>query len=250
MFSLAGKRALVTGAGAPGGIGIAIAMALKDSGAEVSITSTTERIFQRAQELKVEGFVADLTRESDCQKLIANFDALDILVNNAGMSSLSAPLGSDEATDLASLSGEAWQRGIQRNLDTAFYVTKSALPLLRRSKQGRIIMISSATGGVMAMQNQPAYAAAKAALLGLTRSIAVDEAKHGITCNAVLPGWIETDTQSAHERQQGIRTPIGRNGRPIEIAGLVTWLATESAGYMTGQSLIVDGGNSIAEERA
>ncbi len=102
----------------------------------------------------------------------------------------------------------------------------------------------------MAMAKQPVYAAAKAALVGLTKSIALDEAKYGITCNAVLPGWIGTDTQSAHEQLQGMKTPLGRNGKPAEIAGLVTWLASESAGYMTGQALVVDGGNSIAEERS
>jgi 3-oxoacyl-[acyl-carrier protein] reductase len=111
-------------------------------------------------------------------------------------------------------------------------------------------MVSSVTGGLMAMAHQPVYAAAKAAMLGLMRSLALDEAKYGITCNAILPGWIETDTQSAHEKLQGMKTPLSRNGKPEEIAGLVGWLASESSGYMTGQALIVDGGNSIREERA
>lgn len=111
-------------------------------------------------------------------------------------------------------------------------------------------MIGSVTGPVMAMRSQPAYAAAKAALVGLTRSIAVDEAKFNITCNAVLPGWIATDTQSSHERSQGLRTPLGRNGTTDEVASLVGWLATEGSGYLTGQAIVVDGGNSIAEERS
>jgi 3-oxoacyl-[acyl-carrier protein] reductase len=175
---------------------------------------------------------------------------IDILVNNAGMTSLNSPLGSDEASALTEVTNEAWQRGMQRNLDTAFNLTKAALPALRKSKSGRIIMIASVTGGLMAMAKQPVYAAAKAALVGLTKSIALDEAKYGITCNAVLPGWIATDTQSTHEQLQGMKTPLGRNGKPAEIAGLVTWLASESAGYMTGQALVVDGGNSIAEERS
>ena len=250
MFSLAGKRALVSGAGAPGGIGFAIAKSLKDLGAEVIITSTTERIYDRASDLGVTGFIADLTTESDCLELIARVGALDILVNNAGMTSQNDPLGADEASDLTSVTLEAWQRGMKRNLDTAFNLTKCALPSLRKSKSGRIVMVSSVTGGLMAMSNQPVYAAAKAAMLGLMRSLALDEAKYGITCNAVLPGWIETDTQSAHEKLQGMKTPLSRNGKPEEIAGLVGWLASESSGYMTGQALIVDGGNSIREERA
>ena len=111
-------------------------------------------------------------------------------------------------------------------------------------------MISSVTGGLMAMRNQPVYATAKAALVGLTRSIALDEARYGITCNAVLPGWIATDTQSELEQREGKLTPLGRNGRVEEIASLVSWLATADAGYLTGQALVVDGGNSIAEERS
>ena len=243
-------RALITGAGAPGGIGFAIAHALKESGATVFITSTTERIHERAKELSVTGLIADLTIPEDCQRIINEVGELDVLVNNAGMTSMNSPLGADEASALTDVTNEAWQRGMQRNLDTAFNLTKAALPALRKSKSGRIIMIASVTGGLMAMAKQPVYAAAKAALVGLTKSIALDEAKYGITCNAVLPGWIGTDTQSAHEQLQGMKTPLGRSGKPAEIAGLVTWLASESAGYMTGQALVVDGGNSIAEERS
>lgn len=243
-------RALVTGAGAPGGIGFSIARALKESGAEVFITSTTDRIMQRAQELGVTGLIADLTISQDCERIIKEVGNLDVLVNNAGMTSINSPLGSDEASSLTEVSSEAWQRGIQRNLDTAFNLTKAALPALRKSKTGRIIMISSVTGGLMAMAKQPVYASAKAALVGLTKSIALDEAKYGITCNAILPGWIATDTQSAHEKLQGMKTPLGRSGKPSEIAGLVNWLASDSAGFMTGQALVVDGGNSIAEERS
>jgi 3-oxoacyl-[acyl-carrier protein] reductase len=250
MFSLAGKRALVSGAGAPGGIGIAIAKTLKELGAEVFITSTTDRIYDRAKEIGATGLVADLTVESDCETLIAKVGSIDILANNAGMTSQNHPLGVDEASDLTSVTSEAWQRGMKRNLDTAFNLTKCALPSLRKSRSGRIIMVSSVTGGLMAMSHQPVYATAKAAMLGLMRSLALDEAKYGITCNAVLPGWIETDTQSAHEKLQGMKTPLSRNGKPEEIAGLVGWLASESSGFMTGQALIVDGGNSIREERA
>ncbi len=243
-------RALVTGAGAPGGIGFAIARALKESGATVFITSTTERINDRARELGVTGLIADLTIPEDCQRIVKEIGELDVLVNNAGMTSINSPLGLDEASALTEVSTEAWQRGLQRNLDTAFNLTKAALPALRKSKSGRIIMIASVTGGLMAMAKQPVYAAAKAALVGLTKSIALDEAKYGITCNAVLPGWIATDTQSAHEQLQGMKTPIGRSGKPAEIAGLVNWLASDTSGYLTGQALVVDGGNSIAEERS
>jgi len=109
-------------------------------------------------------------------------------------------------------------------------------------------VISSVTGPQMAMRNQPVYATAKAALVGLIRSLAIDEAQYGITANAILPGWIATDTQNKFESAQGMRTPLGRSGKPEEIASLVNWLASTSSGYMTGQALIVDGGNSISEE--
>ena len=242
-------RALVSGAGAPGGIGFAIAKSLAATGATLFITSTTDRIHQRATELGATGFIADLTDLEQCQSIANQIGELDVLVNNAGMTSINNPLGGDEASDLTRVTNEAWRRGIERNLDTAFNLTKAALPKLRNSKSGRIIMISSVTGGLMAMRSQPVYAAAKAAIVGLTKSIALDEARYGITCNAVLPGWIATDTQSKHEAIQGERTPFGRSGTVDEIAGLVTFLASKSAAYLTGQAIVVDGGNSIAEER-
>ncbi|MBM3743721.1 MAG: SDR family oxidoreductase [Actinobacteria bacterium] len=244
------RTALVSGAGAPGGIGFAIARQLKDLGYDVSITATTERIVERAHELGVTGAVADLTVDSECLELIAKIPRIDVLVNNAGMASIGSPLGSDETASLTEITSAAWNRGIKRNLDTAFNLTKAALPKIRNSNAGRIVMIGSVTGGLMAMREQPVYAAAKAALVGLTRAIALDEAKFGITCNVILPGWVATDTQSEHEKVQGQNTPLGRSGTPEEIASLVTYLSSESASYLTGQALVVDGGNSIAEERS
>jgi 3-oxoacyl-[acyl-carrier protein] reductase len=110
-------------------------------------------------------------------------------------------------------------------------------------------MVSSVTGPRMAMKHQPGYAAAKAAVVGLMRSLALDEARHQITCNAILPGWIATDTQLADEASQGLRTPLGRSGTPAEIAATALWLASKESAYLTGQEIVIDGGNSIAEER-
>ena len=250
MFSLKGKSALVTGAGDASGIGFAAAKALKELGAEVFITSTSDRIYKRAQELGVKGFIADLTNESDVQALESQISSLDILVNNAGMTSVTSPASPNEATDILQVSLEALQKGMSRNLETAFLATKFFLPKIRKSQSGRIIMISSLTGHVMAMKNQPVYATAKAALIGLTKSIALDEAKSGITCNAILPGWIATDSISESEKSQGLSVPMGRGGRTDEIASAITWLSTPGASYITGQTIIVDGGNSIKEERA
>ena len=250
MFSLKGKSALVTGAGDASGIGFAAAKALKELGAEVFITSTSDRIYKRAEELGVKGFIADLTSESDVQALESQISSLDILVNNAGMTSVTSPAGPNEATEISQVSLEALQKGMSRNLETAFLATKFFLPKIRKSQSGRIIMISSLTGPMMAMRNQPVYATAKAALIGLTKSIALDEAKYGITCNAILPGWIATDSISESEKSQGLSVPMGRGGRADEIASAIAWLSTLGASYITGQMIIVDGGNSIKEERA
>ena len=249
MFSLAGKKALVTGTGSANGIGFAVARALNELGAEIVITSTTDRIHERAKEIGAKGFVADLTKEIEVKALLNEISSLDILVNNAGMTSVSSPALSSESDDVATMSLNDWHRGMSRNMDTTFLVTKYLLPNLRRSKSGRIIMISSVTGHVMAMKHQPIYAAAKAAMVGLTKSIALDEAQYGITCNAVLPGWIHTDAISENEKANGASVPLGRGGTADEVASLVAYLASNESSYITGQAIVVDGGNSIREER-
>ena len=262
MFDLSGTTALVTGVGAKGGIGFSIAQHLLLQGASVHITSTTKRVHERADELiellqetsgtgisRVSATIADLTDSDQVRKLFFGLKKLDILVNNAGMTSAKAPLGDDETTDLTQISDESWALGTSRNLDTVFKVTRAALPLLRVSTRGRIIMVSSVTGPRMAMKHQPGYAAAKAAVVGLMRSLALDEASYQITSNAILPGWIATDTQLADESSQGLRTPLGRSGTPAEIAAAALWLASRESAYLTGQEIVIDGGNSIAEER-
>lgn len=249
MFSLQGKIALVTGAGSSSGIGFASALALKSLGAKVIVTSTTNRIFDRANEIQGQGFVADLCDERQVEELFSNIELLDILVNNAGMTSVSTPAGDSEAGDLANIELSNWRLGMARNLDSAFLVTKHALPLLRKSRSGRIIMISSVTGALMAMRNQPIYAAAKAGMIGLTKSLALDEAKNSLTCNAILPGWIGTDSISEKEKLEGRFVPLGRGGRAEEVASAVAFLASDEASYITGQSIVIDGGNSIMEER-
>jgi 3-oxoacyl-[acyl-carrier protein] reductase len=249
MFSLHGKVALVTGAGAVEGIGFASAKALKDCGAELWICATSDRIYERAQEIGAHGFVGDLSEQGVVQELQEKIPNLDILVNNAGMTSISSPAGSGEATTLDQVSLDDWHKSMARNVDTAFLVTRAFLPALRKSNSGRIIMMSSVTGSVMVMREQPVYATAKAALIGLTKSLALDEAKYGITCNAILPGWIATDAISEVEKRNGLSVPLGRGGTPEEIAAVVAFLASPEASYLTGQALVVDGGNSIMEER-
>lgn len=253
MFDLSGKRFLITGAGAPQGIGFAAARALHELGAAVFLTSLSPRILDRASELGVSGATADLTNPDEVRSLIAKavekLGALDGVINNAGMTSV-VDEAKEEFSSIDEISLEIWHKSFSRNLDSAFLVTQAALPFIRKQPGGRIVMVSSATGAVMAMRETVAYASSKAALIGMVRALAVDEAANGITVNAIAPGWITTESQTESELVQGFATPIGRSGTPEEVASAIAWLASPGAAYVTGQIIIVDGGNSIAEERA
>ena len=112
---------------------------------------------------------------------------------------------------------------------------------------GRIVMVSSVTGPLVADPGTAAYAAAKAAMDGMMRTVALEYGRDGITVNSVAPGWIETASSTAAEREAGRHTPVGRPGTPAEVAGLIAYLASESASYLTGQSIAIDGGNTIQE---
>ncbi len=249
--------ALITGAGSADGIGMACARLLAQSGVRVAITSTTARIHDRAQELGAAGnlnthfsFIADLTKEDQAAALIAavlaRFGRIDILINNAGM----VQSGVDDNGDgplMHLTSFAAWQRDIDLNLHTCFHVTRAVLPVMLAQNYGRIVNIASVTGPLVTVPGAAGYSAAKAGMVGLTRALAHEVAAHNIMVNAVAPGWIATPSSFAEELAAGAHTPVGRPGLADEVAEVVKFLASAGCSYLTGQMIVVDGGNSLQE---
>lgn len=240
-MSLEGKIALVTGA--TRGIGKAIASALVEQGATVIGTATSEAGAQSISEYLGEngkGWVLDVSSSESVETVIkeinAEFGAPTILVNNAGITrdNLMMRMKEDE-----------WDQVINTNLTSVYRVTKACLRGMTKAKFGRVISISSVVGS-MGNAGQANYSAAKAGLEGFSRSLAAEIASRGITVNCVAPGFIETDMTKVlpeeHKAKLVEKVPASRLGQPEEIAAAVAFLASNGAGYITGETLHVNGG--------
>ncbi len=244
MFKLDGCSALITGAS--GGIGNAIARALHKQGATVFLTGRKEEALENiAQELDTRTHikVADLSDNEAINDLIVTasdvMGGLDILVNNAGLTRDGLAIR---------MKDEDWAEVLEINLTAGFRLARAALKGMMKNRYGRIINITSVVGQI-GNSGQANYVASKSGMTGMTKALAVEVASRGITVNCVAPGFIATamtDNLADVQKQTMLeRIPIGRFGDPVDVAGCVIFLASKECGYLTGQTMHVNGGMAM-----
>jgi len=243
MFDLTGKGALVTGA--TGGLGGAIAKALKDQGAKVAISGTrADRLDALAADLgDVTALPCDLKNREAVAKLASEAESaigtLDILVNNAGIT---------RDNIFMRMSDEEWDEVIAVNLSATFVLCRAALRNMMRRRYGRIVNIASISG-IIGNPGQANYAASKAGMVGMTKSLAREVASRSVTANCISPGFIETPMTGALNEKQveaiAGAIPSGTFGKPEDVAAAVVYLASSEARYITGETIHVNGGMAM-----
>ena len=242
--NLSGRVALVTGAGR--GIGRALAHGLADCGANVAVNDIDAQTAAMTVGMgrgALKSYVADVADPNAVQQMVdsimAEFDQIDILINNAGI---------EPTAPILEMTIDEWQRTIDVNLSAAFYLSQSVGRVMREAGRGIIVNISSIAGHNIPLRDRSAYVASKAGLVGFTKECAREFAAYGIRVNAICPGVIETE-MTAHLRDNKAQMekwladiPQGRLGIPEDVVGLVLFLCSDAARYLTGQAINVDGG--------
>ncbi|MEY4285640.1 MAG: hypothetical protein RL111_2315 [Pseudomonadota bacterium] len=239
------KQVLVTAAGQ--GMGRAAAVAMAQEGAKVLATDVRAELLESLKGVaNVSTAVLDVTKKNDIQKVVTSLPRLDVLFNCAGFVHHGTIL---EATD------EQWDFGFSLNVRSQFWAIQAALPLLLQGGGGSIINMASVCGSIKGLPNRFVYGATKAAVIGLTKSVAADYVRQGIRCNCICPGTVETP--SLHDRINAFadpeqarrdfiaRQPMGRLAQPEEIAPLIVFLASDESQFATGNAYMIDGGMTI-----
>lgn len=246
MLRLQDKTCIVTGAGA--GIGYATAIAYSNEGAQVVALDRDETGLQQLTKAypAIEAQIVDVTDLTAVQSFFSDLEKIDVLFNCAGMVAVG---------DLIQCSDSDWARSMELNVTSLFYTCRSAVPLMQTIGGGSIINMASVISSIGAAPDRFAYGASKAAVIGMTKSIARDFASQGIRCNAICPSAVETpsmtmridamDDPDAARAAFSSRQPVGRMANPEEIAEMAVYLASDLSAFMTGSAVVIDGGAKL-----